>query len=59
MTSEDFSWFLLKRPGAFLWIGNGPGADLHNAAYDFNDAILPVAATALASVARRALREGA
>ena len=58
MTSEDFSWFLLKRPGAFLWIGNGPGADLHNANYDFNDAILPAAATALASVARRALREG-
>jgi hippurate hydrolase len=58
MTSEDFSWFLLNRPGAFLWIGNGDGADLHNAGYDFNDAILPAAATALASVARRALREG-
>jgi hippurate hydrolase len=59
MTSEDFSWFLLKRPGAFLWIGNGPGPDLHNANYDFNDAILPAAATALAAVARRALRDGA
>jgi amidohydrolase len=55
MTSEDFSWYLLQRPGAFLWIGNGNSADLHNPGYDFNDAILPAAATALASVARRAL----
>jgi amidohydrolase len=56
MTSEDFSWYLLQRPGAFLWIGNGNSADLHNPSYDFNDAILPAAATALASVALRALR---
>ena len=58
MTSEDFSWFLHERPGAFLWIGNGAGADLHNPRYDFNDAILPAAATALAAVARAALGEG-
>ena len=24
MTSEDFGCFLEQRPGAFLWIGNGP-----------------------------------
>ena len=59
MTSEDFSWYLLERPGAFLWIGNGAGAELHNPGYDFNDSILPAAATTLAAVARRALREGA
>ena len=61
MTSEDFGYFLVQRPGAFLWIGNGTadaGTDLHNPGYDFNDAILPAAATALAGVARRALREG-
>jgi hippurate hydrolase len=61
MTSEDFSCFLQQRPGAFLWIGNGPaaaGTDLHGPDYDFNDGILPVAATVLAGVARRALREG-
>jgi amidohydrolase len=59
MTSEDFSWYLLQRPGAFLWIGNGPtdgGRELHNARYDFNDAILPAAAGFLASVAKRALQ---
>jgi hippurate hydrolase len=56
MTSEDFACFLQQRPGAFLWIGNGETcADLHNPGYDFNDAILPTAAAALASIARRAL----
>lgn len=58
MTGEDFSWFLDHRPGAFVWIGNGPsdgGRDLHNANYDFNDAILPAAAGYLASVAKRSL----
>ncbi len=58
MTGEDFCWFLDHRPGAFVWIGNGPadgGRDLHNANYDFNDAILPAAALYLAGVAKRAL----
>jgi amidohydrolase len=58
MTGEDFSWFLQQRPGAFVWIGNGPsdgGRELHNANYDFNDAILPAAARYLAAVARQAL----
>jgi hippurate hydrolase len=59
MTGEDFSWFLREKPGAFVWIGNGPsepGRDLHNDAYNFNDAILPNASGFLAGVARRALR---
>jgi amidohydrolase len=59
MTGEDFSWYLQQRPGAFVWIGNGPsdnGRELHNANYDFNDAILPAAAGYLASVAMQALR---
>jgi len=59
MTSEDFGWYLDERPGAFVWIGNGPaepGRELHNDGYNFNDAILPNAATYLAGVAKRALR---
>lgn len=58
MTGEDFAWYLQQRPGAFVWIGNGPaenGRELHNSAYDYNDAILPAASGFLASVARRAL----
>ena len=45
-------------PGAYVWIGNGPGIDLHNDGYDYNDAILPAASSYLAQVARRALAEG-
>ncbi|MDQ8732293.1 M20 aminoacylase family protein [Bradyrhizobium sp. LHD-71] len=42
MGAEDFSFMLLERPGAFIFIGNGESAGLHNAKYDFNDAALPV-----------------
>ena len=59
MTGEDFSWFLHEKPGAFVWIGNGPsepGRDLHNDGYNYNDAILPNASGFLAGVAKRALR---
>ena len=58
MASEDFGAYLLERPGAFVWIGNGSsagGRELHNPHYDFNDAILPAAARYLASVAKGAL----
>lgn len=58
MTGEDFSWYLQEKPGAFVWIGNGPtgpGRDLHNDGYNFNDDILPNAAGFLAGVAKRAL----
>jgi len=37
MGSEDFSYMLEQRPGAFIWIGNGDSAGLHHPAYDFND----------------------
>jgi len=58
MTGEDFAWYLEQRPGAFVWIGNGPadgGRELHNSNYNYNDAILPAASTYLAGVAKRAL----
>ena len=37
MAGEDFSYMLEARPGAFIFIGNGESASLHNPAYDFND----------------------
>ncbi|WP_082767132.1 amidohydrolase [Bosea sp. PAMC 26642] len=57
-TGEDFAHYLQHRPGAYVWIGNGPvkdGGELHNDRYDFNDAILPATAGWLAAVARQAL----
>jgi amidohydrolase len=41
MGAEDFSFMLQARPGAFIFVGNGDTAGLHNPAYDFNDAALP------------------
>ncbi len=42
--SEDFAFMLERKPGAYLFVGNGESADLHSPHYDFNDAILPDAA---------------
>lgn len=41
MAGEDFSYMLEARPGAFMFIGNGESASLHNPAYDFNDDAIP------------------
>ena len=56
LTAEDFAHMLLARPGCYAFIGNGEGDHrlpghgegaciLHNASYDFNDAIIPVGAS--------------
>ncbi|MDX8450875.1 M20 aminoacylase family protein [Mesorhizobium captivum] len=37
MGAEDFSHMLNARPGAFIFMGNGMTAPLHNPEYDFND----------------------
>jgi amidohydrolase len=62
MGGEDFSFMLNKRPGAMLWLGNGPGEGdcfLHNAHYDFNDEALPVGVSFLARLAERFLERAA
>lgn len=38
--SEDFAFMLQKKAGSYLFVGNGPSADLHSPRYDFNDAII-------------------
>ena len=43
--SEDFAYYLQRKPGCFLRVGNGEGAAmLHSAKYDFDDANLTVGA---------------
>ncbi len=43
--SEDFAYYLERKPGCFLRLGNGENAPmLHNARYDFNDGNLTVGA---------------
>ncbi len=49
MGGEDFSFMALRVPGCFVRIGQADGAigstPVHNSAYDFNDAILPIGAS--------------
>ena len=59
MGAEDFAFMLQVKPGAYAWIGNGPGEGgcmLHNPGYDFNDAILPLGATYWTRLAETFLR---
>jgi hippurate hydrolase len=56
MGSEDFSFMMEKVPGAYIQVGNGDSAQLHNPAYDFNDACTPYGAAVLATVAERSLK---
>jgi amidohydrolase len=48
MASEDFAFMLNEIPGCYVNIGNGEGegaCEVHNPAYDFNDAALPYGAS--------------
>ena len=54
MGSEDFSYMLESRPGAYLFLGTGPGAGLHHPAYDFNDEAAPIGASFFARLVERA-----
>ena len=56
MGAEDFSYYLLDKPGCYFLIGNGDGSHregghglgpcmLHNPSYDFNDELIPLGAT--------------
>jgi metal-dependent amidase/aminoacylase/carboxypeptidase family protein len=58
MASEDFSYMLEQRPGAYIQIGNGAGdggCEVHNPGYDFNDAALPWGATLFARLVEKRL----
>jgi hippurate hydrolase len=59
MGSEDFSYMLEERPGAFINIGNGDSAGLHNPAYEFNDAAIPVGVNYWASLIEIAMPQRA
>jgi hippurate hydrolase len=58
MGGEDFSYMLLERPGAYVFLGQGGGPHncfLHNPKYDFNDEVIPLGAGYLAALAEQAL----
>lgn len=46
MGAEDFSYMLMEKPGAYIWLGNGEYSySLHHPRYNFNDDILPIGAS--------------
>ncbi len=64
MGAEDFSYYLLEKPGCYFLIGNGDGSHregghglgpcmLHNPSYDFNDELIPLGATAWVRLAEK------
>ncbi|MDO9403962.1 MAG: M20 aminoacylase family protein [Polaromonas sp.] len=69
MGSEDFSFMLQAKRGAYLRLGQGeqlpdgqggftPGTGarfLHNSCYDFNDAVLPLGSALLAGIVERSM----
>ncbi len=58
MGAEDFAYFLLEKPGAYVWVGNGPGEGgcmLHNPNYDFNDEVLPAGVAYWCALVQRLL----
>ena len=59
--SEDFAFMLEKKPGCYLFIGNGAtgehgGCMVHNPGYDFNDSNLPIGAAYWALLAESYLQ---
>ena len=58
MGSEDFSYMLLEKPGAYIFLGNGDSADLHNPGYDFNDDALELGISYWVQLARDRLAAG-
>ena len=60
MGSEDFSFMLQRRPGAYARLGQGGigGAApcfLHDSRYDFNDSVIAIGAGYLAALAEQAM----
>ena len=66
LAAEDFAYMLLERPGCYVHIGNGGDGhreaghglgpcNLHNASYDFNDALLTLGTSYWVRLAERFL----
>lgn len=51
MPGEDFSYMLLERPGAYIFLGNGDTAMCHHPAYNFDDEAIPYGASWLSGMA--------
>ena len=58
MGSEDFSFMLQQKPGAYFRLGQGgaeEGCVLHNPRFDFNDAVIPLGSAMFCALAERGM----
>lgn len=58
LASEDFAVMLEKRPGCYVFLGNGGGPGgcaIHDPSYDFNDEVLTIGASYWVRLAEMAL----
>ncbi|TMV12805.1 M20 aminoacylase family protein [Arenibacterium halophilum] len=53
MAGEDFSFMLEVRPGAYMFLGNGDGPQVHHPAYVFNDDIIPAGCSWFAEIVEK------
>jgi hippurate hydrolase len=55
MPSEDFSYMLEKKPGAYVFLGNGDSAMCHHPKYVFDDEAIPYGCSFFAELVERRL----
>lgn len=58
MGSEDFSYMLAQRPGAYFRLGQGGASEgrvLHNPHFDFNDDVIPIGCAMFVGLVERSL----
>ncbi len=62
MGAEDFAFFLLDRPGAYIKLGQAQGTKgahaVHTVQYDFNDELLPIGASWFATLVEQEMPRG-
>ena len=56
--SEDFAFMLEQVPGAYINLGNGDSASVHNHLYNFNDEAIPFGSALYARLVERQLPRG-
>jgi hippurate hydrolase len=56
MPSEDFSYMLEQRPGAYIFLGNGDSAMCHHPKYVFDDEAMPYGMSFFAEIVERRLK---
>ena len=58
MGGEDFAYMLEERPGAYIFVGNGDGEDVHHPEYVFKDETMPAGCSWWAGIVEQRMPAG-